>query len=343
MTPATTGASSARAKLPAWAPVLGIDLGGTKVATAVVDGDGRLHGPSRRLVRAKLGPAAVLEDIVACAQATFDDTTERPVAAGIGVAGQVDGGSGIVHYAPNLRWRGYPLGPRLARSLRIPVTVVNDVRAATLAEWVHGAGRGSDDIVGVFVGTGVGGGVVSGGRLLEGASNAAGELGHMTLVAGGRKCHCPSRGCVEAYVGGWAIAQRAQEAVRNDPPAGKAMAEIAGRASRITAATVSEARRHRDPLALAIDRDSARFLADGLIGFVNAFNPHRVILGGGILDHSPHWVGLGDRAVRRLAQPPAAHEVRVVPAALGNESVVVGASLSARRKLAPSPVAHSGE
>jgi glucokinase len=335
VTPGGSGAPRGADRDSPARPILGIDLGGTKVATAIIDRGGRLHGPARRLVRPKRGPAAVLEDILACAKVTLEDSSERPVAAGIGVAGQVDGDSGVVHYAPNLRWRRYPLGARLSRSLRMTVSVVNDVRAATLAEWVHGAGRGSNDVVGIFVGTGVGGGVVSGGELLQGASNAAGELGHTTLVAGGRKCHCPSRGCLEAYVGGWAIAKRAQEAVEEDPRAGRSMVRLAGRVSKITAATVSQARRQRDPLAVAVDRASSRLLADALVGFVNAFNPRRVILGGGLLDHSPHWVGICDRAVRRSAQPPAAAVVRVVPAALGNESVVVGASLNARRRLAP--------
>ena len=325
------------------APILGIDLGGTKVATAIVDGRGRLSGASRRLVRARLGPEAVVEDIVACVKATFDASSDRPAAAGVGVAGQVDASTGAVHYAPNLRWKEFPLGRRLARRLSLPVSVINDVRAATLAEWVHGAGRGCSEVVGVFVGTGVGGGVVSGDRLLEGAGNAAGELGHTMLVANGRKCHCPNRGCLEAYVGGWAIARRAQEAARADPRAGRTLLRLAGAASRITAATVSEARHERDPLAVAIDRSSSRFLADGLVGFTNAFNPERIVLGGGLIDHAPHWVGVSDRAVRRWAQPPAAKVVRVVPARLGNESVVVGASLSARHRLGTSrarPVAH---
>ncbi|MCI4344108.1 MAG: ROK family protein [Thermoplasmata archaeon] len=313
-------------------PILGIDLGGTKVATAIVDARGRLSGAARRLVRARLGPDAVLEDIEACTRTTLSTSNATPVAAGIGVAGQVDARTGRVHYAPNLRWKEFPLGERLSRRLSLEVSVVNDVRAATLAEWAHGAGRGWSNVVGIFVGTGVGGGVVSGDRLLEGASNAAGELGHTMLVAGGRKCHCPNRGCLEAYVGGWAVARRAQEAVAADPLAGRTLVRLAGKAARISAATVDEARRKRDPLATVIDRSSARFLADGLVGFTNAFNPQRIVLGGGLIDHAPHWVGVSDRAVRRWAQPPAAKVVRVVPARLGNESVVVGASLSARHR-----------
>jgi glucokinase len=314
-------------------PILGIDLGGTKVATAVVDARGRLSGAVRRLVRARLGPEAVLDDIQACVGATLEASPTTPAAAGIGVAGQVDGATGVVHYAPNLRWKEWPLGDRLSRRLALPVSVINDVRAATLGEWVHGAGRGCSEVVGIFVGTGVGGGVVSGGRLLEGGSNAAGELGHTMLVAGGRKCHCPHRGCVEAYVGGWAIARRAQEAAAEDPSAGRTLIALAGGLSKITAATVSEARRQRDLLAVSLDRRSARYLANALVGFTNAFNPERIVLGGGLIDHSPHWVDVSDSAVRRWAQPPAAKVVRVVPARLGNESVVVGASLSARYRL----------
>lgn len=255
-------------------------------------------------------------------------------AVGVGVAGQIDPVDGAVRYAPNLRWRQVPLGRVLARRLRARVVVVNDGRAATFGEATVGAGRGFDDVLCVWTGTGVGGGIVSGGRLLEGASNAAGEIGHSTLIAGGRKCTCPRRGCLEAYVGGWAIAERAREAALADPAAGRALVQRAGSARRITAETVSAVAASGDPLGRALNRETGRLLADGVVGLVNALNPKRVVLGGGLIDHHPEWVGVVDRAVRRQPQPPAARVVRAVRSRMRAEAVLVGAALWAGRQVA---------
>ena len=112
---------------------------------------------------------------------------------------------------------------QLEAALALPVMVTNDVRAATYGEWLYGAGQGITDLVCLFIGTGVGGGVVSGGKLLEGCNNTAGELGKTTINADGRQCHCRNRGFLEAYAGGWAIGERAQEAVRSDPKAGQSL------------------------------------------------------------------------------------------------------------------------
>jgi len=193
--------------------ILGIDLGGTKVATGLVDRKGRLTGESRRNVNSRATAREVTDEIAACARESLATSPVLPVAAGVGVAGQTDPEGTMVRYAPNLKWRNFRLGPELNRRLGLPVAILNDVRAATLAEWAYGAGRGCRNLFTVYVGTGVGGSVIIDGHLLEGGSNATGEIGHSILVAGGRPCTCPNRGCLEAYVGGWAIAKRAQEAV----------------------------------------------------------------------------------------------------------------------------------
>lgn len=156
----------------------------------------------------------------------------------------------------------------LEKELNLPVLVTNDVRAATYGEWHYGAGKGSDDLVCVFVGTGIGGGVVSGGRLLEGCNNAAGELGHITIVTNGRKCHCRNYGCLEAYAGGWAIAERAKEAVKAKPKLGRTIIEMAGSIEQISALTVTQAYEKRELLAIDIVEETARYLAVGLVGIV---------------------------------------------------------------------------
>ena len=197
---------------------LGVDLGGTKVEMALVDAAGRIVASQRRPTQPEKGPDAVIADIVACVETCLGEAGKAAQSLGVGVAGQLDR-TGTLRFSPNLGWRNVSLKVKLEEALGIPVVIDNDVRAATRGEWRHGAGQGVNDLVCLFVGTGIGGGVVSGGRILEGCSNTAGELGHMTIVADGRRCHCPNRGCLEAYAGGWAIAERAQETVRADPQA----------------------------------------------------------------------------------------------------------------------------
>jgi glucokinase len=249
------------------------------------------------------------------------------------MAGQIEKYNGIVRFAPNLGWRNVPLGAMLEEALVLPVEVTNDVRAATYGEWLYGAGQGVDDLICLFVGTGVGGGIVSGGKLLEGCDNSAGELGHLTIMTDGRQCHCRNRGCLEAYAGGWAIAERAQEAVRIDLKAGQSLITLAGSIERITAATVTEAYATGDPVAQRIVEETAHFLAAGVVGIVNAFNPCLLVLGGGVIQGSPMYLPMVERAVRINALEAALGGLRIVTAALGNKAGVIGAAALARHRL----------
>jgi len=212
------------------------------------------------------------------------------------------------------------------------VVVTNDVRAATYGEWLYGAGQGVEDLACLFVGTGVGGGIVSSGKLLEGCNNTAGELGHMTIMTAGRQCHCRNRGCLEAYVGGWAIEERAQEAVRIDPKAGQPLIILAGSIDKINAATVTEAYANGDPMAQHLVEETAHFLAAGITGIVNAFNPCLLVLGGGVIQGSPMYISMVERAVRIAALESALEGMRIVIAALGSKAGVIGAAALARHR-----------
>jgi len=176
-------------------PTLGIDVGGTKVESALVDASGTVLSAHRHPTNADRGGGRVLDDIVACVDECLSDAAHRATAVGVGVAGQVDADRGVVRTAPNLGWTDVPLRARLEDALGLPVTVANDVRAITWGVWKHGAGAGIDDLVVVFVGTGIGGGIVSDGQVLDGHQGLAGELGHLTLMPYGRDCHCRNRGC----------------------------------------------------------------------------------------------------------------------------------------------------
>jgi glucokinase len=308
-----------------WA--IGVDLGGTKIEAARVDSAGRLLQRLRRPTPVKDGPAAVKAAIVECVRELRQGDASAPAGVGVGVAGQIDPADGAVLFAPNLHWHNEPFQADLSTALGLPVVVGNDVRVITWGEWLYGAGRGCNDLICLFVGTGIGGGVVSGGRMLTGCSNTAGELGHVTVDLRGPDCHCGNRGCLEALAGGWGIARRAQEAVAADPAAGAALLNRAGgQADTVTAKAVAEAAHAGDALARRLVDEVAEALIAGVVGLVNAFNPCRFILGGGVIEGYPELVQRVDQGVRKRALPAATAPLQVVPALLHNDAGVVGAA-----------------
>jgi glucokinase len=304
--------------------------------SALVDPEGRIVHESGRHLHANDGPGGVIATVVRSARACLESATDVPRVVGVAVAAQVDPRTGTVVHAPNLGWRDVPLARRLADELGGRVYVVNDARAATYAEWQFGAGVGADDLFCLFLGTGIGGSAVLGGRLIEGGTHAAGEVGHMTIVSGGRKCHCPNWGCFEAYVGGWAIGERAREAVRDDPIAGAPLVARAGSAAAITAQTLFQEYRGGNPLARRLVRDTERYLTDGAVGVVNAFNPSLLVLGGGLVAGMPEFVPAVEAAVRARCQPPAA-VARVVRARFAEAAPMIGAAALARAQMTGPP------
>jgi glucokinase len=311
---------------------LGVDLGGTKVETALVDSTGRILAGHRQSATAAGGPHEIIEGVAKAARLCIEESGSSATALGVGVAAQVEKESGMVLNAPNLGWKQIPLRDRLQALLEIPTFVINDVNAVAWGEWRHGAGRGSDNLVCIFVGTGIGGGVVCDGRLLEGHSNTAGELGHIPIVADGRSCTCGGRGCVEAYAGGWAIALRAQEEALKDQQAADVLIKTAGSIQDITAGTVSMAFHLGDPLAVRLIEETVSSLSACAVGIVNAFNPEYLILGGGVVDGLPHLVEEVKKTVENSALKAVARDLTIVRAALGSQAGVIGAAALAREK-----------
>jgi glucokinase len=310
---------------------LGVDLGGTKVEVALIDGEGSYLFSKRFLTKSERGPESIIKDIKEAVDSSLKETGLEAKALGIGAAGQIDS-KGVIRAAPNLPFNNEPIQERLESELGIPVVVTNDVRAATFGEWKYGSGRGEDNLVVIFVGTGIGGGVVSDGRLLGGCTNTFGELGHITLVAGGRKCRCPNHGCIEAYAGGWAIAERAQDAVRKDPQGVGMMESIAGDVKKITAETVSIAYSRGDQMARRIVDETGEYLGAGIVGIVNAFNPCLLVLGGGVIEGIPDIIHTVKAVVRGKSLEPNIEKLKVEKAALGGKAGVVGAAALAREK-----------
>ncbi len=311
---------------------VGVDLGGTKIEAALVDAAGQIAETRRTPTEAKQGPDHVVETIVSTISTHYLGDASRPVGAiGIGVAGQVDPESGIVRRAPNLDWRDFPIRERLEAALRLPVAVLNDVQAITYGECRRGVGHGVKDLVCLFAGTGVGGGVVIGGELVRGSSGNAGEFGHMTIEVAGMPCTCGNRGCIETFVGGWAIAERARRRVAAEPGSGGALLRLAGgKAEEISAALVGRAAAQGDALARALVEETGTALGVGLAAIANALNPELLILGGGVVEGLPGLVEIAERELRRRALAAALKPLRVVRSKLGADAGVIGAALFAR-------------
>lgn len=309
---------------------LGVDIGGTKIETALVDTKGNILTSHREPTNPEKIASGVISDIIMCIKKCIGKAKDVINAIGVGVAGQIESETGVVYYSPNLRWEKVPLGEELENAFNLPVVVANDVTSATVAEWKCGSGKGVDDLVCIFIGTGVGGGIVSGGRLLIGCSNTAGELGHITVDVNGRKCHCGNRGCIEAYAGGWAIAKRAKEAVKKSSEKGKRILELAGSSEKITARTVARAYHEGDQLAKNLIEETARYLGAGMANIVNAFNPCIIVIGGGVIEGIPELIAMTESVINKKAFGLAVLPLKIVKASFVTHAVVIGAAALAR-------------
>ena len=313
-------------ELPVERTAIGVDLGGTKMLAAIVSDNGKVKKKLHYLTDTN-GLAAVERQIIDAVGELSRFESSPPIGLGIGVAGQVAVKTGLVRFAPNLDWHDAPLQEDLSRALDMRVTVTNDVRAATMGEWIFGSGKECLDLACIFVGTGIGGGIVSAGRLLTGHANTAGEIGHMTIELHGPVCSCGNQGCLEALAGGWAIARQARQIAASNPQTAAALLKAAGnKLSDITAKAVSKAYHAHDPLASSIVDGVAEALVAGAASIVNMFNPQRIILGGGIIEGFPELIGLLDSGIRQRALSAAVESLEITSAELGNMAGVIGAA-----------------
>jgi glucokinase len=305
---------------------LGLDLGGTNARAAVVEDGGRMLASARQPVRDR-APEAVAEVLAEAAHEALAHAGHPAVqGCGAAVAGQLAGDRGVVVVGPNLGWRDVPLAALLEARLQLPIRLVNDLRAAAWGELHGGAGRGAQDILVVFVGSGVGSCAISGGRIITGASNVAGEFGHIK-VAGpeGRPCGCGERGCLEAYVGGHNLAAQLREAVQAGPTALAAL--CAGELDSLHPGHLEQALGLKDPVAAALFERAAQMLSLAVANYVTVMNPARLILGGGVLSNVPSLRAAVVDGVQRFTNANARKGVQVVDAALGDDAGLVGAAL----------------
>ena len=322
---------------------MGVDVGASNVRAAVIDPQGRILGEDKHRLVSK-EPPQVVEAVVraaktACGAAGFPFGEVR--ALGLGVQGQVAKGNGTVLSAPALGWHDVDLQRLLqARAPKLFVRLSSDLAAAAWAERSAGAGRGADDLIVVLVGGTVGAGIVLGGRLQEGASGAAGDLGHVNVHPGGRACACGHRGCLDAYasapsLAAWArddlrIASAAAKAVGKPPAVGRRLLEHAdGDPDRITAAAMERAAAAGDDLAIHLLDEAARLLGLAVANLVTTLNPARLLLGGTLLAASPRMRRGVQQSLEQHASRAALAGLEVAAPALGEEAALIGAALMA--------------
>jgi glucokinase len=311
---------------------LGIDLGGTNARAALIDqATGALVASCKRRHEQRT-PIAVAHTVTAAARQAAEQAGVALSAlggAGVGVAGQCLGSTGMVLNAPNLGWRDVPLGDLLQAELGLPVHVVNDLSAAAWGERAFGAARGVDDAVLVFVGSGVGCGLILGGRLHAGGAGVAGELGHVKVTPRGalpRRCGCGEWGCLEAYVGGMNLATRVREDLA-EGRAGAVLSAAGGDPGKVSASAVEAAYQAGDDYARELWAEAGELLGTAMANLCTLLNPTRLVLGGGVLLGCPNLMRisrahLGDRTLRA-----ARRGLTVECAGLGDDAGVVGAAL----------------
>jgi len=305
--------------------LIGVDLGGTQIRALVVGGQGKTLNRVATLTCAADGLEAVIRRIEDTVRRAVGDIPWRQIRGiGVGAPGPVDPWAGLITETPNLPgWQNVPLGDIMARTFGVPVFLGNDANLAALAEHTYGAGVGVDHLIYMTISTGIGGGIIVNGELLLGARGLAGEIGHQTLVDDGPLCGCGNHGHLESLASGPAIARAAREAVAGGR--GDRILQLAkGAVDAIDARLVGQAAANGDPTALEIVRRAATYVGIGLANLCNILNPELIILGGGVSRIGDLLFDTVRETVARRAMP-GARQVRIVPAALGDDVVLLGA------------------
>ena len=317
--------------------IIGFDLGGTKMIGSVLDSELKVVAGSRMKTDAQEGGEAVFERIVKTIAAALQEAgLEASQLACIGIAspGPLDSENGVILNTPNIGFNNFPIADRLVKEFGVPVVLENDVNAGTYGEFVQGAARGFRHVVGIFPGTGIGGGLILDGKLFRGATGNAGEIGHMIIQTDGPLCGCGQYGCVEALASRTALAKDvAALAGSGDSPYvfSKAGTNFKGYKSSV----ISKAIERGDKQVERVVKRSAEFLGVAMANCVNLLSPEIIVLGGGLVERLGDWyVQIAEKSMRAHTMAHLTVGVKVVQAALGDRAAIVGAVCLAREALA---------
>ena len=318
--------------------VIGVDMGGTKILAAVVNAEGKILGTAKIPTKADKGASVVIDRIAHCIQKAVDKSRvarESIQAVGIGAPGPLDPGTGVVIFAPNLGWTDVPLKTELENRVGIPTFVDNDVNVGTLGEHAFGAGKGVSTLVGIFVGTGIGGGIIMNGELFHGASKTAGEIGHIIVKAGGPRCGCGRRGCLEALASRTAITRQLQRAIVKKGKKSILPSLTGGDLKLIRSGVLAKALRRNDKLTVKVFKKATKYLGIGIASIVNFLNPEMIVLGGGVVEAlDDSFLDAIADVVEAYALPNTLSGVQIVKARLGDDAGILGAAALARQRFA---------
>lgn len=309
---------------------IGIDLGGTAIKGGLVSESGEILHRASIATNAPEGVDAVIKRIADFANTMADHAESRhsrPVGIGVGAPGTMHLPEGVIISAPNLPgWSHVELVPRLRRIVELPVVLNNDANAAALGESVCGAGRGVRDMLMLTLGTGVGGGIIIGGKLLRGERGNAGELGHIIVQPGGRPCNCGQVGCLEAHASASATGRMAMQ--RMSAGEGSSLQAILDRGEHVTSADVAAAAKSGDALAASVWAETCHYLAIACIGLRHTFDPQCIVLAGGMSEAGEFLLSSVRDAIRELISPRLGPPPELRIAQLGNDAGFVGAAIS---------------
>jgi glucokinase len=307
--------------------VAGVDIGGTKVQVNIFNHDFEALGQSRKKMRNKKDLPA--EDRVLSAIAEALDTAGSPALKGIGVGspGPLDPDTGVIIDTPNIAWKNFPLGKTISKAFgNVPVAVDNDVNVGTYGEWCFGVVKKAKNVVGVFPGTGIGGGIIVNGKLLHGFSGAAGEIGHITVLPDGPFCGCGKRGCLESLASRTAVAKELIAlAVRGDAP--YILEHCGTDITQVRSGAIARAIDAGEKMVEDEVRKAAYYVGIAVANLINILSPEAVVLGGGMVEAMETiYITECKRAIQEHAMPFLRKDVKVVPARLGDDAVVMGAA-----------------
>lgn len=312
---------------------VGFDLGGTKMLCALVDGTGTIVARTKRKTRGAEGPQVITEDIIASIREVLDMAQRTPLdleAIGLAVPGLLDRAKGRVVHTPNLGFENFPLAEKIKKEFPVPVFLENDVNAGVWGEYVAGAAKGCDSVLGVFPGTGIGGGLVIGGRLHRGATGNAGEFGHMTIQLEGPSCGCGQRGHVEGMASRSAMSREAAGLIAAGAVTGP-LAEYGSNVKDLSSKFFAEALKLKEPKIMEIIDRSAEHLGTALAGAVNLLDPELVVLGGGLVEKlGDYYIKKVEKALKDRAMAFIVKTTKIKSAVLGDDAGVLGAAFLAQ-------------
>ena len=315
---------------------LGVDLGGSKILTAVANSQGNILSRDHSVTPATKGPEAVIQAILESAGRALEQAgtaTAELSAVGVGAPGISNPETGVVFTSPNLPgWNNVPLRKIIEREFGKKTFLINDANAAALAELYFGAGRGARNLIYITISTGIGGGIIISGELYSGACGTAGEIGHMTIDDNGPLCNCGNTGCWEMLASGTALAREAKHRIEEGTRT-SILDYAGGDVDKVTAQVIHTAAEHGDALAREIIAQTGYYIGVGLANLINIFNPELIVIGGGLSNIGDMLLGPAFKVAGEKAFKEAYQAVRFAPAELGRDSGVLGAAAFALREL----------